>query len=230
MQPDILNNIHAVFFDLDNTLIDRDLAFKKGLPEWFRMNVPDISQEEYPDQIHRILKQDKNGYPDRYEFCGWIKSTYGLSGISLDRIQNEFSALVADNIVRNSAVIGHLASLKLLCLIGIISNGSGMAQRTKIHNAGLECIFDHSTIYIEGERGHGKPDPSIFLLASKDHQIPPENFLFVGDHPVNDVLGAQQAGMKTCWISNGRPVTDLLVQPDFILESIHDWDISNAYV
>lgn len=230
MQPDILNNVHAVFFDLDNTLIDRDLAFEKGLPEWFRTNVPDISHEEYPEHIHRILKQDKSGYQDRYEFCGWIKSTYGLSRISPDQIQNEFSALIADNTVSNIDMIGLLSSLKRLFRIGIISNGSGIAQRTKIHKAGFECIFDHSTIYIEGERGHGKPNPSIFLLASKDHQIPPENFLFVGDHPVNDVLGAQQAGMKTCWISNGRPVTDLLVQSDFMLESIHDWDTSNVYV
>lgn len=230
MPPEIVNNVKAVFFDLDNTLIDRDRAFRNGLPEWLTKNVPDIPVNQYPDHIIRITKQDQRGHSNRYEFCEWTKRTYNLSGLSIDRIQTEFSSLIAHNIFRNNEVIKFLQLLKKQFLIGIISNGSGMTQRAKIQNAGLDSIFDKGNIYIEGEKGPGKPHPFMFQAASAEHKIPADRFLFVGDHPINDMAGAHEAGMKTCWIRNGQSTSALSFQPDFTLRTIHDWSKEETYV
>lgn len=231
MRPEILNNnVKAVFFDLDNTLIDRDLAFRTGLPEWLTKNVPDIPVSQYPDHIIRITKQDQHGHSNRYEFCEWIKRTYNLSGLSTDRIQAELSSVITHNTFRNNEVNNFLQLLKKQFLIGIISNGSGMTQRAKIQNAGLATIFDEGNIYIEGEKGPGKPHPFMFQAASTDHKIPASHFLFVGDHPINDMTGAREAGMKTCWIRNGQSTSSLSFQPDFTVRTIHHWSKEETYV
>ena len=46
-----------------------------------------------------------------------------------------------------------------------------------------------------------KPDPRIFELACQMLGEEPGSVLHVGDHPVNDVLGALDAGCQAVWIN-----------------------------
>ena len=46
-----------------------------------------------------------------------------------------------------------------------------------------------------------KPAPDMFLEACDVLGVPPASVLHVGDHPVNDVAAAKEAGCKTAWIS-----------------------------
>jgi FMN phosphatase YigB (HAD superfamily) len=44
-----------------------------------------------------------------------------------------------------------------------------------------------------------KPDPRLFLLALENAQTRPEATVVVGDSWTLDVLGAQQAGIRSIW-------------------------------
>jgi FMN phosphatase YigB (HAD superfamily) len=59
----------------------------------------------------------------------------------------------------------------------------GVADRfeTVVHSAGV---------------GASKPDPRMFTAALEQLSLPPEAVLHVGDDPVNDVQGAQRAGIR----------------------------------
>ncbi|MBO67964.1 MAG: HAD family hydrolase [Acidiferrobacteraceae bacterium] len=46
-----------------------------------------------------------------------------------------------------------------------------------------------------------KPDPKIFDLACEIAGEVPSNLLHVGDHPVDDVLGAIDAGYQAVWLN-----------------------------
>ena len=46
-----------------------------------------------------------------------------------------------------------------------------------------------------------KPDPRIFELACQMLGEDPGSVLHVGDHPVDDVLGALNAGCQAVWIN-----------------------------
>jgi putative hydrolase of the HAD superfamily len=51
-------------------------------------------------------------------------------------------------------------------------------------------------------------------LAINYLKVRPEECLYIGDHPVNDINGADQAGMKTIWMKVNQPwKDDLTVVP-----------------
>lgn len=221
MLPEIFNGVQAVFFDLDNTLIDRDAALARTLPEWLRKNVRHLRESDYDIHLRQILKTDNSGHTDRHQFCDWLRRTYSLDHVPAANVLTDLSVSIGENVVRDNEVIRLLQVLKENFLIGIISNGSAVSQRKKMERAGLHDIFDADTVYIEGETGFAKPNAGAFTMPVKDHGIVAEKFIFIGDHPVNDMQGASQNGMRTCWIRNGaRTCTATTV--DLTLNSVHE--------
>jgi HAD superfamily hydrolase (TIGR01662 family) len=56
--------------------------------------------------------------------------------------------------------------------------------------------------------GIRKPDPRIFHLALDHFQTPPQQVVMVGDTPEADILGANQVGMYSIWITRRVPNSD----------------------
>lgn len=46
------------------------------------------------------------------------------------------------------------------------------------------------------------PDVEIFVRASYNLNVTPDESVFIGDHPEVDILGASNAGMKSIWKRN----------------------------
>ena len=64
---------------------------------------------------------------------------------------------------------------------------------------------------------HIKPHPAAFAAVLEQLRVAPEEAVFVGDRPVDDILGASRAGLRTIWLPNGR-LTELVTPPDAIAE------------
>ncbi|WP_225878438.1 HAD family hydrolase [Spongiactinospora rosea] len=58
-------------------------------------------------------------------------------------------------------------------------------------------------IATSGEWGIAKPDAGFFARVVDMAEVPPENIVYVGDHPANDILPAKAAGMWTVHIRRG---------------------------
>jgi putative hydrolase of the HAD superfamily len=54
--------------------------------------------------------------------------------------------------------------------------------------------------------GAAKPAAKIFLHALEQHMLNPDEVLHVGDHPIEDFYGAQQAGLHTVLIDRAGSV------------------------
>ena len=81
--------------------------------------------------------------------------------------------------------------------LGLISNTvwPGELHTRDLRRFGLDEFFDVLTY--SSERPHTKPHPSIFLDTLRQlGDVPPEAAVHVGDRIVDDVQGAQRAGMK----------------------------------
>ena len=66
-------------------------------------------------------------------------------------------------------------------------------------------------------RNAHKPDPKAFEALIKASKLKPEEICHVGDHPINDVKGSYECGMKPIWFKNlgaEWPLEDLKV-PEF---------------
>ena len=106
--------------------------------------------------------------------------------------------------------------------LGLISNTGmtpGVTFRAYMDHIGILGYFDILTF--SDEVLLAKPSRQMFLETAHKLGVPPEQVVHVGDHLVNDVLGAKRAGMKTVWIetyNEGRPEAD--VQADVTVPSL----------
>ncbi len=87
--------------------------------------------------------------------------------------------------------------------IGLISNTDmtpGVLFREYMERLDILKYFDVLTF--SDEAGYPKPAREIFEMTSAALGIGPLRTVHVGDHFVNDVVGAQGVGMKAIWIRN----------------------------
>jgi HAD superfamily hydrolase (TIGR01549 family) len=84
--------------------------------------------------------------------------------------------------------------------IGLISNaGDGPDVQTLVDQAGLRPFFD--IILVSAELGIRKPNPLIFHQALQFLGTTPDRAAMVGDTLGADILGAQNAGIYSIWIT-----------------------------
>jgi len=108
--------------------------------------------------------------------------------------------------------------------LGIISNASNTPDLNRlIDNHNLRQYFE--IVVISAEEGIRKPDPRIFSKTLKKLGVKPENAIMVGDTLPADVLGAQNSGLKSVWITRraNRPENnDVLesIQPDYTIPDL----------
>jgi len=86
--------------------------------------------------------------------------------------------------------------------------------------AGLEYVTGKKAVVI------GKPSKSFFKLALDDLGLPADQVAMVGDDIINDVAGAQQAGMLGVLVRTGKYREEFTlrseVTPDLVIDSVHD--------
>ena len=111
-------------------------------------------------------------------------------------------------------VLVELAWLKEHFQVVAITNGNANLQRI-----GIAHYFHE--IVTSVEVGVAKPARPIFDEAINRAGVEPHESLHVGDHPESDILGAQNAGMRTAWINRTKATwPDHLQSPDVAVDSM----------
>ena len=87
--------------------------------------------------------------------------------------------------------------------LGLITNGTERSQMGKIERLDLHAYFE--TIVISETTGIKKPDPEIFKMALNDLNLKASEAYYVGDHPTNDIAGAETIGITGIWLSGHLP-------------------------
>lgn len=87
--------------------------------------------------------------------------------------------------------------------LGIVTNGIDRVQRSRLEAAGLTSFFE--VVVTSQGAGFAKPDPRILFKATDALGVPPAQALYVGDDPATDGGAARAAGMRFCWVDDGRP-------------------------
>ena len=81
--------------------------------------------------------------------------------------------------------------------LGLLSNGSRLPEKV-----GLDGYFE-SVVFAQDHRV-AKPDKAIFEIVENQLGVAPGGCVLVGDHPLNDVVGAKRAGWSAVWIDRDR--------------------------
>jgi putative hydrolase of the HAD superfamily len=173
--------LQAVLFDLDNTLIERNAAFRACVQAQF-------CDAELQAQL---LQLDQEGRGDRAVLFSFWKQQ---SGKPMDQAQ--LGELIAAQIQPDRDLIQTLQAHAKTLQLGLITNGGGDTQRQKICAAHFDEVFPADRIWISAEVGVAKPDAAIFLRACEALGVAPASCLYVGDHEQEDLRGAINAGLR----------------------------------
>jgi putative hydrolase of the HAD superfamily len=104
--------------------------------------------------------------------------------------------------------------------LGLITNGDSAMQRAKLQGSGLEPYFPESLVIVSGDLGIGKPALEIYATALARAGVTASEALMVGDNPTNDVVGAQNAGLRAVYVVRPHRVLPPEVQPFQIISEL----------
>jgi putative hydrolase of the HAD superfamily len=215
----MLDSITTIYFDLDNTLINRDAAFLACMQEFFDENMPN---HYFKNEEFEIEEVDQSGYTPREEFIEWFLQHYQPQGWNETNLWNYIHANISNFVPPISPDLrAFLLALQKKYRIGLLTNGSISNQSRKINKAELDTIFSPETIHISQQYHLSKPDPALFELILEQSKLQAHQLLYVGDDPMNDIKGAAKLGIKTAWLSHKREWIHK-IKPDIILENILD--------
>jgi len=203
--------IKVIFFDLDNTLWNHNLALKKTIE-----SVYDYLLENYS------IPKDKAKFIDMFNECNvkvWTEYKEGKISQKEVRINRFIDLLAFYGISDKDLVIKLdefyislyptwpvlfegatelLEQLKGKYALGLITNGFPITQEVKLKNANIKHYFNW-IVYSEAV-GKTKPNKEIFDYALKEAGISGKEAVYIGDEFDVDIIGAKNAGMKTIWV------------------------------
>ncbi|MGV9270679.1 HAD family hydrolase [Kitasatospora sp. NPDC003701] len=191
-----------LLFDLDNTLLPRDAAFRA----WARGFLAERGLP--PGDLDWLVTIDGGGYVPRSTVLSATQRRYGLDD-SLDFLLAHYRRGINSHIHCPSRNIDALRAARAAgWTLGIVSNGNTRPQLEKIRRTGLGPMVDGWVISEEAECV--KPDPLIFEIAAQRCGIAPtgdwaSNTWMIGDHAPADIAGAELTGLRSVWLHQGRP-------------------------
>lgn len=214
--------IKGVVFDLDHTLFDRYATLEECAPLLYEkyknylapgLGIEDVAVAEiYADRAYnafgfaRVCEYLNNSGFFRTPMNPQQYTDIILESFTQAAVPYPFTYTVLEEIKK--------AGYK----IGLISNGSHSVQYAKLKLLGIEKYFDE--IIICGDLNTKKPDTMPFELMAKKLDITPQNLVYVGDHPVNDVDASRRAGYIPVWVKTYEWQFDNIPRCDYEIETI----------
>ncbi|MFN4218377.1 MAG: HAD family hydrolase [Candidatus Bipolaricaulia bacterium] len=223
--------LKAIFFDLDETLLDTsgcrppavEASFRVAAQQYPRLDVEAWrrASDEVKAEMHDLwLNSPNSGAELLREGSYRILKKLGIDDSELaTHVSQAYYRTWLKHLKLFPEVQEVLAALRGRLRLGIISNGPSDLQRYKLKLFDLEREFD--PIVISGEVGVAKPDPAIFRHALGLAKVSPSEALYVGDSPTYDIAGAKGAGMQTIWVNrNDLPMENLEIKPDGVVRDL----------
>ncbi|PSK98989.1 putative hydrolase of the HAD superfamily [Murinocardiopsis flavida] len=195
----------AVFFDLDDTLLDDHTATAAGLHTLMELlGHPDRSAARHLWDVQTDISF--GAYiagrltltEQRRERIRALATQAGHASISDHHCDDLYNRYLAAHrhawraYPDATPALTHLAANGIK--LGIITNGTETLQRDKL--AALDLTHHFHSIVCADAAGAGKPDPRIFHAACTHIGTPPENAWHIGDQLRADAIGAIAAGIR----------------------------------
>jgi putative hydrolase of the HAD superfamily len=234
-----LSALKVIFFDLGSTLIyskdpwppiyaqaDRALAGKlqqAGLP----IEIKPFSGEF--DTFLDAYYAERGDSPiekTTFSLLSELLAQYGFQDIPASVLRAALDAMYAITQQNWYLEADAIPTLKTLrdqgYRLGMISNTSDdMNVQQLVDRYELRPYFD--TILTSAGCGIRKPDERIFQLALDSFRVPPEQTAMVGDLLEADILGANQLGIYSIWITRRALLPEegeLKIQPQAIISAL----------
>lgn len=195
-------SIRGVAFDLDYTLaVTRQRREELLADAIAAVDGPHITREEYLT-VHSQHLTTESRTPI---FADLLAATD--SDVDPEALATAYREAIADSLEPLPGVESLIADLRSQYRVGLLTNGSVTAQRSKIDQLGWNELFD--TTLVTGELPAGKPDAAAFTALLEELGTDPRETVYIGDTPVDDIEGATDAGLYAIQVVfDGSPDRD----------------------
>ncbi|MBR6643946.1 MAG: YjjG family noncanonical pyrimidine nucleotidase [Lachnospiraceae bacterium] len=223
-----LENIKAVFFDADNTLIDHRECEKQALLAVFQ-GIGVTYKEEY-QTIFRPLDRrlwdsvaqgtcpvSRKEIPE-YRF----KVLFEQLGIEYQDY-SRVNELFKEGLTSSSALMEHAEEIVQYLYekkyrLYVVTNGKVNLQRPRVMNSNIAKFI--TDIIVSEEVGADKPSPKMFQVLLKRVNLTSKEVIMVGDSLDKDVQGAHNAGIRAVWFNQDECINDSGIVPEYEIRSL----------
>lgn len=237
--------LKAVLFDLDNTLIDWETTgpWEEEVARRFATLYRVIGERVRPwhgmtpDDVRAVFVEEMNDAWERAIATlvpvnhmdvlrrALVKVGVPEPSLTAELLDEAYDWQPHANLTIYPEVPEVLETLRAHGLtLGIVTNASQsmtLRDRELVHVRILDYFPACRISAIDA--GYLKPDPRIFHMALDMVNAAPEQAIYVGDHLHADVMGAQSAGMRAVWRSNGEVIPpDVDIEPDGIVKDLRE--------
>ena len=240
--------IRAMLWDIDNTLLNFDIAEKEAL----RIGFKEFGLGEFTDEMldvymtinKRRWQALERGEMEKQEVLeGRFSEFFSLYGKATNIVadfNDRYQELLGETICFRDDSFEIVKSLKGKVLLCIASNGTKKAQTGKLKNSGFDKLFD--LFFISEEIGAEKPSKKFFdvcidgvdkwlieneMTLSYSHRkylgrINRNEIIMIGDSLTSDMKGANNAGIRSCWYNPDRHPVNQDVSVDMDITDLHE--------
>nr|WP_294488958.1 HAD family phosphatase [uncultured Anaerosporobacter sp.] len=187
----MLNNIKAVIFDLDGTLVD-------SMWMWREIDVEYLSQ--FDIEVPSDLQQAVEGMSFS-ETAQYFKERFNLPD-PVEVIKMQWNKMAWDKygneVPLKKGVIEFLEELRSRGIkTGIATSNSKELVEHVLKSLNITEYFDSVRTSCEAKKG--KPAPDIYLLVADDLQVDPKDCLVFEDLALG-IMAGKGAGMRVCTV------------------------------
>ncbi|MCH7821115.1 MAG: HAD family hydrolase [Proteobacteria bacterium] len=219
-----MDDIRAITMDLDDTLWEIHPVIRRAersLYSWLGENYPRITSMFSRQAMQKLREDVVFEHPEQaHDFTFLRRTVIGRLGVAAG-YEEDFvdDAMAVFDEVRNDVEIfpevrPALEALRRNYKLIAVTNGMANLETIGIHDLFHDLVSARTA-------GAAKPARQIFDAAVRAGGAAAHQTLHVGDHPEFDVIGAQEAGLRTVWVNrDGRDWPDELPRPDGIVSNV----------
>lgn len=197
--------IQAVFFDIDDTLVQHTAAMQAATVALHGRLAADVPFEAF----HARWKAAHARHYPRF-----LHGEKSYSESARDRVRDAIDPAITDA-AADEIFVTYLSEYEggwalyddvIPCLdklrhvpLGVISNGRTIEQKRKLKTLGVADRF--SCVCVSEDLGIAKPAAEVFLHACRELRVAPRDALYVGDQYELDACAASEAGLRSVWLN-----------------------------
>ncbi|MFB1049818.1 HAD family hydrolase [Paraliobacillus sp. JSM ZJ581] len=216
----------TIVFDVDDTLYDQILPFKKAVQSYFsrkfsenELNEFYISSRKFSDQLFHQSASGEVAIEDLHVYR--ITEAAKAFDIELERKE---ALLFQEKYLQEQHNIRLFDEMKQLMeylnqhniQLAVLTNGEQAHQTMKIKQLQLNRWIPKEHVFISGALGIAKPSKQVFSYLEQQLNLEKKHTIYIGDSFEHDIIGAKQAGWKAIWMNHRqRQAPSCNISPDF---------------
>lgn len=220
----------VLLLDADGTLLDFKKSEEVGLREVFReFQIPDkeACRTYYLALNERLWAEFEEGIISKQHIFEvrfqMMLDHFHLSGdgIAMEHRYREWLNQGSHIIPGAYELIEQLAKHYELY---IVTNGVSKTQYLRLAASDLQPFFQQ--VFVSEDIGYQKPQKEYFDYVLSHIHAAPADMLLIGDSLSSDILGANQAGIASCWFNPDQISNDGRIKPMYEIQRLEDvWKI-----